>query len=166
MSIDLESKVLQGVAVADGKSGILCGHLDDTRVLGLVAVVLNDALADLGDVKKSVEEVRCPVEVCGTVGNIIAEHAQSAQRTADLVGEIADDSLGGGIGSTPVTGPSYLLSASERWVMSNIYTFLLAVAVRVVTSEENISLVTVDDLGEPPNGFARGSIAKVFLVDL
>jgi hypothetical protein len=46
------------------------------------------------------------------------------------------------------------------------HTFLTAVAIDVVTSEENIRLVTVDDLGEPPKRLTRRRVAKVLLEDL
>lgn len=40
-----------------------------------------------------------------------------------------------------------------------------AVLVGVIAAEEDIRLVAVDDLGEPANGLASGSVAEVLLVD-
>jgi hypothetical protein len=46
------------------------------------------------------------------------------------------------------------------------HTFLTAVTIDIVASEENIRLVTVDDLGEPPKRLTRRRVAKVLLEDL
>jgi tRNA U54 and U55 pseudouridine synthase Pus10 len=150
VSVDLESKVLERVAVSDGPCGVCLGKLEDTRVFGGRAVVLDNTLADLGDVKEAMEKVRCPVGVCGTVRDVVAKHAQAIQRLTDLVGQVTDDSFRGCILSTPVASPA----------------FLTAVAIDVVASEENIRLVAVDDLGEPPKRLTRRRVAKVLLEDL
>jgi hypothetical protein len=106
VSVDLESKVLERVAVSDGPCGVCLGKLEDTRVFGGRAVVLDNTLADLGDVKEAMEKVRCPVGVCGTVRDVVAKHAQAIQRLTDLVGQVTDDSFRGCILSTPVASPA------------------------------------------------------------
>jgi hypothetical protein len=106
VSVDLESKVLERIAVPDGPCGVCLGKLEDTRVFGGRAVVLDNTLANLGDVKKAMEEVRCPVGVCGTVRDVVAKHAQAIQRLTDLVGQVTNDSFRGCILSTPVASPA------------------------------------------------------------
>jgi hypothetical protein len=93
VSIDLESKVLERIAVADGPCGVCLGKLEDTRVFGGRAVVLDNTLANLGDVEEAMEKVRCPVGICGTVRDVVAKHAHAIQRLADLVGQVTDDSF-------------------------------------------------------------------------
>lgn len=83
--IDLESKVLKGVGVSDGLVGVGFCESQDAGVLVCAAVVLDDALADLGDVQKPVQKVRGPVEVGRAVGHVVAEHAHALQRTAEDV---------------------------------------------------------------------------------
>lgn len=75
MRIHLESKVLQSIAVPHRICRVLFGQADDAGILALVSVVLNNTLTNLGDMEKTVKEVGSPVEVCGAVGNIVAEHA-------------------------------------------------------------------------------------------
>ena len=108
MSVNLKSEVLQSVGVADSLCGVGFSKSKDTGVLVCAAVVLNNALSDLGDVEKTVKKVRGPVEVGCTVGNIVAEHAHALQRTAEDVTAVADHCLRGGVGSAPVAGPVWL----------------------------------------------------------
>jgi hypothetical protein len=60
----------------------------------------------LRKVENTVEEIRSPEGVGGTVGDIISEHAHGRKRSTDLVGQVADDSLGGCVGAAPVTSPA------------------------------------------------------------
>lgn len=105
VSIDLESEVLQSVGVANSLVGVGLSESQDAGVLVCAAVVLDDALTDLGDVEQAVQKVRGPVEVGGAVGDVVAEHAHALQRTAEDVGAVADHRLGRGVGSAPVAGP-------------------------------------------------------------
>lgn len=84
MSIDLERKVLERVAVPDRPAGVGLCHFDDSRVLS-VGVVLDSALAYAGDVQQTVQQVGRPVEVCRAVGDVVAEHTHALERTAELV---------------------------------------------------------------------------------
>jgi hypothetical protein len=106
VSVGLESKVLERVAVADSPSRVCLGKFENARVLGGGAVVLDNAFSDLGDVEEAVEKVRCPVGICGTVGDVVAKHAHARQRLADLIGQVTDDSLRGCVLSTPVASPT------------------------------------------------------------
>jgi Glu-tRNA(Gln) amidotransferase subunit E-like FAD-binding protein len=106
LGVDLKGEVLEGIAVPHSVRRVGLGQADYTRVLSLGAVVLNDTLADLGNVQKTVKEVRSPVKVGGTVGDVVAEHAHALERTADLVRQVADDSLRGSIDTSPVASPA------------------------------------------------------------
>jgi hypothetical protein len=105
VSVDLESEILKGVWVTDGFAGVGLGESEDAGVLWRVAVVLDDALADAGDVQKAVQKVRGPVKVGSTVGNVVAEHAHAFEGTAEDVWGVTNYGLGGGVGSAPVTSP-------------------------------------------------------------
>ena len=60
--VDFERKVLEGITVPDGLIGMGLCELQD---LGIIArVVLDGSFTDLGNVEKTMEEVRSPVEVC------------------------------------------------------------------------------------------------------
>lgn len=84
VSIYLERKVLERVAVPDRPARVRLCHFDDARVLS-VGVVLDGALAYAGDVEQTVKQVGCPVEVCGAVGDVVPEHAHALERAAELV---------------------------------------------------------------------------------
>ena len=103
--VDLESEVLESVRVANSLSGVGLRKGKDTGVLVGAAVVLDDALADLGDVQEAVQKVGCPVEVCGAVGDVVSEHAHALQGTAEDIRGVADHGLGRRVGAAPVTGP-------------------------------------------------------------
>lgn len=105
IGISLESKVLERIAVPHRLLGVILGKLETLVVLA--SIVLYNTLTDLGDMKKTVEEIRGPVEICGTVGDVITEAAHALERLAGLVRQRADDSLSCGVLSTPVTGPAY-----------------------------------------------------------
>jgi hypothetical protein len=109
VGVSLKSKVLESVAVLDGKGGVVFSEIDSSGVLLLlfVVVVLDDTLTDLGNVEKTVKKVRGPEGVGGTVGDIVSEHAHGGKRPADLIGQVADDRLGRRVGATPVTGPAW-----------------------------------------------------------
>ena len=81
MRVDLESEVLESVRVAYSLSRVGLRKGKDTGVLVGAAVVLDDSLADLGDVQKAVQKVGCPVEVGGAVGDVVSEHAHALQGT-------------------------------------------------------------------------------------
>jgi hypothetical protein len=106
VSVDLESEVLEGIAVANGLSRVGFSKLKNTGVFVCAAVVLHDTLTNLGDVEKAVEEVRGPVKVSSAVGDVVAEHAHALEGTTDLIGEVADYGLRGGVGSSPVASPA------------------------------------------------------------
>jgi hypothetical protein len=50
VSVDLKSKVLESVAVADGLSRVGLGKIKDARVI-VIAIVFNNTLPNLGNVK-------------------------------------------------------------------------------------------------------------------
>jgi hypothetical protein len=152
MGVSLKSEVLKRVTVPHGVGSVVLSKGDSSGVLllFLVIVVLDNTLANRGKVEKTVEKVRSPESVGRTVGDVVSEHAHGGKRPADLVRQVADDSLGARVRATPVTGP----------------TLLVAVTVDVVAAEEDASFVAVGDLGEPTKGLTSGSIAKVFGVDL
>jgi len=165
VGVDLKSKVLESVAVPHRPGRVGLSHADDTRILAR-GVVLDDALADLGDVEETVEKIGCPVEVGRTVGDVVTEHAHALQRAAELVRQVADDGLGGCVFTTPVTGPSCSKSViSLHGIAKSIHTWQAAVAVDVVAAEEDARLVAVNDLGEPAERLAGGRVAEVLLVD-
>jgi hypothetical protein len=96
MSVDLEGEVLEGVAVLDRVGRVGLGQVKDTWVLA-DAVVLDVTLANCRHVEKTVEKIRRPVEVGGTVRDVPAEAAHSLERATELVGQVTDDSLTGGV---------------------------------------------------------------------
>lgn len=152
VSVGLKSEVLESVAVPRGVGSVVLGKSDGSGVLLLffIVVVLDDTLTNRGKVEKTVQKVRSPEGVGGAVGDVVSEHAHGGKRPTDLVGQVADDSLGSRVGAAPVTGP----------------TLLVAVAVNVVAAEEDARLVAVGNLGEPTKGLTSGSFAKVLGVDL
>lgn len=85
MGIHLESEVLKCVAVPHGIGGVVLGQRDNTRVLALGAVVLDNTLTDLRDVKKTVEQVGSPVKIGGAIGNVVAEHAHALEGSSELI---------------------------------------------------------------------------------
>ena len=107
VGIDFKSKVLEGVAVPYSIGRVVLRKRHDTRVLALVTVVLNNTFTDLGHVEQTVEEIRSPVEVGGTVGDVVAKHAHALEGLAELVREVTDDSLGCSVGTAPVASPAY-----------------------------------------------------------
>lgn len=112
MGVDLQSKVLEGVAVPNRPARVGLRHADNTRVLA-GGVVLDDTLANARNVQESVEQVRCPVEVSGTVGDIVAKTTQALERTAELIRQIADHGLGGSVRAAPVSSPTYPWSVNQ-----------------------------------------------------
>ena len=152
MGVSLKSKVLESVAVPRGVGSVVLGKSEGSGVLllFLVVVVLDDTLTKLRKVENTVKKVRSPESVGGAVGDVVSEHAHGGKRPADLVGQVADDSLGSRVGAAPVTGPA----------------LLVAVTVNVVAAEEDARLVAVGNLGEPTKGLTSGSLAKVLGVDL
>lgn len=107
VSVHLESEVLESVGVADSLVRVGLSESQDAGVLVSAAVVLDNTLADLGNVQKAVQKVRGPVKVGRPVGDIVAEHAHALKRTAEDVRAVADYGLGGGVGSAPVAGPVF-----------------------------------------------------------
>lgn len=95
MSISFKSKVLDSVAVSYGKSGIVLGQIDNTRVLfSLFAyVVLHDTFANGWNVEETMDEVRSPEVVSGTVCDIVAVHAHGFKGLPNLVRQVTDDRL-------------------------------------------------------------------------
>jgi hypothetical protein len=91
--VDLESEVLESVRVADSLSRAGLRKGKDTGVLVGAAVVLDNTLANLGDVQKAMQKVGCPVEVCGAVGDVVSKHAHALQGTAENIRGVADHSL-------------------------------------------------------------------------
>jgi hypothetical protein len=150
VSVHFERKVLQCVAVSYRVCGIGLGQIEDTWVLALSAVVLDNTLANLGHMEQAVKKVRCPVEICGAVRDVVAEHAHSLERTANFIRQIANHSLRGAVGPAPVTGPSYSKSTCVRQGAQRVHTWQAAVAINVVAAEEDIRLFTVGNLAEPP----------------
>ena len=96
MGVSFKSKVLESVAVPRGVGSVVLGKSEGSGVLllFLVVVVLDDTLTNWGKVQKTVEKIRGPEGVGGAVGDIVSEHAHGGKRLADLVGQVADDSLG------------------------------------------------------------------------
>lgn len=97
VSISLESKVLKGIAVPRSVGGVVLSEGDGSRVFLflIVIVVLDNTLANLGKVEKTMEEIRSPEGVGRTVGNVVSEHAHGRERPTDLVGQVTDDGLRG-----------------------------------------------------------------------
>lgn len=85
VSVDFEREVLESIRVADSFAWVRLGKSKDARVLGRVAVVLDDAFTDVGDVEKTVQKIGCPVEIGGAVGDVVAEHAHALERTSENV---------------------------------------------------------------------------------
>lgn len=106
MGVHLESKVLQRIAVSDRICRVFLCEGENTRVLALVSVVLDNALADLGNVQQTVQQIGSPVGVCSAVCNVVAEHAETLQRLADFVGEVANHRLRCRVCSAPVASPA------------------------------------------------------------
>jgi hypothetical protein len=90
MRVDFESEVLESVRVANSLSWVGFCEGEDTGVLVGAAVVLDDTLADLGDMQKAVQKVGSPVEVGSAIGDVITEHAHALQGTAENVRRVAD----------------------------------------------------------------------------
>lgn len=101
----VDGKVLQDVAVVLAQLGLLLGLLE--RIIVTIDIVVDDALADGRDVEDAVEQVSGPEGVELGAGDSVAKTAHGVKATANLEGEITDDGLGGGIGSTPVASPAY-----------------------------------------------------------
>lgn len=85
MGVDFEGKVLKAITVPRSICRVLLGKLKSTGV-SVLAVMLNNAFANIGDVEKTVEKVRGPVEVGSTRGDSVTVHAHALERTAEFVG--------------------------------------------------------------------------------
>lgn len=103
ISPHVNGEVLQNIRVHGALLGLLLGLAQSVVVV--LGVVVNDALADLGDVEDTVKQIGGPVGVELGVGDGVAQTADGGKGPADVEGQVTDDSLGGGIVAAPVTGP-------------------------------------------------------------
>lgn len=103
VSPNVNGEVLQNIGVNGALLGLLLGLAQSIVVV--LSVVVNDALADLRDVKDTVEQISGPVGVELGVGDSVAQTTDGGKGLADVEGEVTDDSLGGGVVAAPVTGP-------------------------------------------------------------
>jgi hypothetical protein len=102
---DINGKILQSITINLALLRLLLGETQ--RISIVLSEVVDDALADEGDVKHAVEEIGGPIGVEGGVGDGVAQVADRGKGTADFKGAAADDGLGGGVFTTPVTSPGY-----------------------------------------------------------
>lgn len=103
VGVDVNGKVLKGVTVDGAPGRIGLGELDGLGVV--LGEVVDDGLADLGDVQHAVHQVGGPESVELGLSNGVAKAADGGERAADLEGEGADDGLRGGVVASPVTSP-------------------------------------------------------------
>lgn len=109
VGVDVNGKELEGVAVDDALGGVLLGEGRDLSV-GRGEVVDN-LLADGGNVEDAVHQVSGPVCVELGSGDGVAPVADLVEVAADLEGERADDGLSGGVVTSPVASPLCTLLA-------------------------------------------------------
>jgi hypothetical protein len=105
VSPNINGKVLQGVTVDDALRGVGLGERESISVV--LGEVVNSLLADSGDVQDAVKKISGPESVQLGVGDSVTEIADRVEIAADLKGEWADNSLGGGIVTSPVSSPCY-----------------------------------------------------------
>lgn len=105
VSVNVNSEVLKSVAVDNALGRIGLGELESFSVV--FGEVVDDALADGWDVEDAVQEISGPEGVELGLGDGVAETADGVEAAADLEGERADDSLGGGVVTSPVASPFY-----------------------------------------------------------
>jgi hypothetical protein len=165
MSICFKSKVLQGVAVLHRVGRVCLGQFEDSGVFS-GAVVLHVALANLGQVQKTVKKIGCPVEVGGAVGDSPAETTHALERTAKLVRQITNHGLVSGVRAAPVASPPCSKSVScSRICRRDMRTGLTTVSVDVIATEQSARFVAIGNLAVPSERLACACIAKVLLVD-
>lgn len=105
VSVNVNSEVLKSVAVDNALGRIGLGELESFSVV--FGEVVDDALADGWDVEDAVQEISGPEGVELGLGDGVAETADGVEAAADLEGERADDSLGGGVVTSPVASPFF-----------------------------------------------------------
>ncbi|KAI6773939.1 hypothetical protein HG531_000788 [Fusarium graminearum] len=146
ISPNINGKVLQCVAVDDALGGVGLGKSNSISVV--LSEVIDSLLADDGDVQDPVEKVGGPESVQLGIGDSVAQIADRVEVAADLEREGADDCLGGGIVASPLDYDLLTVLCST-------------VLVRVIATEENTSLVSVDNTVVPSNRLRGGGISKV-----
>lgn len=109
---------------------------------------------ECGHVVEAMEQVRAKIRVGLALGHGVAHGAELLQRPAGRIRQGADDRLVGGILTAPVSAPFYHTSAEWCRGGSRNLTRLFTVAIGIVTAEQGITLVTIDDSLIVPNGLA------------
>lgn len=91
---------------------VVGGRFDDPFVsLGIVVDVF---LAKRGDVEKTVEQVRTPVEQAGVLPDVVTARTECRKRSALKERGRANHGLLGCVVAAPVTGPSFITKSVIR----------------------------------------------------
>lgn len=161
VGVDVNGKVLESVAVDGALLGVGLGESHDVGVV--LGEVVDDLLADGGDMKNTVQQIGGPVSVELGGGDGVATVADRIEILADLEREAADDSFGGSVVTSPVASPLYEIVSRYSECTSHVELTVLsgAVAVRVVAAEEYAGLVSVDDTVVPADRRSSATVTKV-----
>lgn len=100
VSIHLERKILQRVAVVDGVGRVASSQLE--HLLVRLGVVLDPTVAEGGDVIEPMDQVGRKVGVGVPLGHVVAEHTHRVEALARLVRARADDGLVRGVLASPM----------------------------------------------------------------
>ena len=119
--------------------------------------------------EESVDHVRGPEDESRRFGDVVAEGADLAQLATLLEGRFADDCLEGRVFAAPVSAPALyeFIRVNCAFYRSQILvarTVCRAIPVRIVTSKQQTTLVSIDDHAERAYNLNRRKAAKVFLV--
>jgi hypothetical protein len=110
------------------------------------------------------QQIRCPERVRRPVGNIITHTTHRVQPSSNLIAQITDDRLLGCVRATPVTSPACTGKHCCGTRTGLLRTFLITVAIGVVTTKQDILLVTIDHNVKRSNGRVGWVVAKVLAV--
>lgn len=105
VGVNVNGEVLKSITVDDALGRVGLGKFNGFSVV--FGEMVDDTLADGGDVKDAVEEISGPEGVKLGLGDGVAETADGVEAAADLEGERADDGLGGSVATSPVASPFY-----------------------------------------------------------
>lgn len=100
---NVDSKVLENIGV-NGTLLRLFLSLAQSIIV-ILGVVINNLLANLGDVENTMKEVGGPVGIQLGVCDGVTETTDGRERLANVERKITNDGLGCGIVTTPVTSP-------------------------------------------------------------
>ena len=168
-SVNIKSKVLQTVRVANCLCGVVLRQLQALSVG--ICVVLGSALSDFDSVVETVHQV-CGEVCCElVVGDGVAIAAHGLQGFACGVGKRADDCFVSGVLATPVATPTYRESkcqccCTHERVKRGERTFLVAVSIDIITTENDTLMVPVNKLLIPPHYFSSRCLTKILAVNL